>query len=60
VSPVISIPLVGIVLNKDATVHKAQGSDFETVILIVPRKAQTLRASSCTQASRASSASWYR
>ncbi|MBX4899123.1 AAA family ATPase [Rhizobium bangladeshense] len=24
------------------TVHKAQGSDFETVILIVPRKAQTL------------------
>jgi hypothetical protein len=39
---VISIPLVGIVLNKDATVHKAQGSDFETVILIVPRKAQTL------------------
>jgi exodeoxyribonuclease V alpha subunit len=24
------------------TVHKAQGSDFETVILIIPRKAQTL------------------
>lgn len=24
------------------TVHKAQGSDFETVILILPRKAQTL------------------
>jgi hypothetical protein len=24
------------------TVHKAQGSDFETVILVVPRKAQTL------------------
>lgn len=24
------------------TVHKAQGRDFETVILIVPRKAQTL------------------
>jgi hypothetical protein len=24
------------------TVHKAQGSDFETVVIIVPRKAQTL------------------